>query len=230
MNYIIDFEFYSNANMIIDGAALLILLGMIIYTTLYRRRGKPEDKLYFALIVIDVAAAILNGLSYILLGAGVHFENWAFSFIYSMLFILFDIFGAVWCIYLMLRMKWDKAKIRKYAIVFSIPALILIVVTAANIFNDFIFNFWMLPGNTNLAVYNYNLLTFIPFFVYGICTFVISFRKGVRVLILFVTLFAAQLYLLDVMATNITPLILAVYLIYAHLFAMRDSFYEEVAD
>ena len=223
-----DLGYYGSVNLIIDGAALYILVGMIIYTTLYRRRGKPEDKLFFSLVILDIAAAFLNGLPHVLIAAGVHFGIWPFAFIFSVFNIIFDLFGVIWCIYLMFRMKWDAAKIRKFAIAFSVPAVILIVVTAINAFTDFLFQ--GLTISEDVVISYYVLLTLIPIFIYGICTFVIAFRKGIRVIILFVSLFAAQIFLTSVLATNITPLVLAVYLIYAHLFAMRDSFYEEVSD
>ncbi len=49
-----EFTFFNASSLIIDLMALLILVGMIVYTTLYRRRGKPEDKVFFALILADI--------------------------------------------------------------------------------------------------------------------------------------------------------------------------------
>ena len=49
-----ELTFFNASSLIIDFMALLILVGMIVYTTLYRRRGKPEDKVFFALILADI--------------------------------------------------------------------------------------------------------------------------------------------------------------------------------
>ncbi len=57
----------------------------------------------------------------------------------------------------------------------------------------------------------------------------ITFRKHKRVCVLFSMLFVMQILFAVILMADITPLILSVYLIYMHLFAMRDPFYEEVS-
>ncbi len=73
-----DISFYGMANLIMDGAALFILAGMFIYTSLYRRRGRVSDKVFFALILTDVVAAFFNGVIYILDGCDIPFGDGEF--------------------------------------------------------------------------------------------------------------------------------------------------------
>ncbi len=47
-----ELNIYEMANYIMDGTALFILVGMTIYTFLFRRRGRPADKVFFAMILM----------------------------------------------------------------------------------------------------------------------------------------------------------------------------------
>ena len=55
-----ELSFYGTATIIMGLASLFILGGMLIYTSLYRKRGNTEDKLFFALILTNIAAALFD--------------------------------------------------------------------------------------------------------------------------------------------------------------------------
>ena len=64
-----DLSVVSHLNagtVIVDGAAVLILVGMIIHTSLYRSRGRLDDKLFFAMLITDLVAAVCDGCNYLL--------------------------------------------------------------------------------------------------------------------------------------------------------------------
>ena len=95
----------SAAGLILDGVVLFILAGMLIYTSLYRRRGKTEDKLFFVLILTNIAAAVFNGI------------------FYPVSFLAIDAFSVLFCAYHMYRMEWEPGRIKKTLIVLLIPDL-----------------------------------------------------------------------------------------------------------
>ena len=53
------------ASLIMDIAAVFLLIGTIIYTTIYRKRGHIDDKLFFYLIVDTLVMAISDGITYV---------------------------------------------------------------------------------------------------------------------------------------------------------------------
>ncbi len=56
----LEVTYETRATLFTNGAALLILAGMLANTSLYRRRGRPEDRLFFALIITDMTAAVFG--------------------------------------------------------------------------------------------------------------------------------------------------------------------------
>ena len=218
--------YYGKLNLIINGAAILILSGIIVYTSLYRKRGKPEDKAYFALVITNIITAAVNGLPYIMTAVDFQFGDMPYKVVYTAYFVCYNLFCMFWSLYLVYRMKWTGTKLKIGIIVFGLPAFIMAVISLVNL-NSFgiIDAIVHLPGGYDVEFYY--VQRYLPVIIYVICTIMITVKIGLRVLLLFVPLFAAQCYLETVMATDITPLFLTVYLIYAHLFAMRDAFYEE---
>ena len=62
----INLSTLSIATLIVDGAAVFLLAGLIIYSRLYRGRGEPSDRLFFAMEVLTIIMAVADGLTYIL--------------------------------------------------------------------------------------------------------------------------------------------------------------------
>lgn len=52
-----------SATVVTDIAALLLLISVLIYTGTYRKRGKFEDRLFFAMIILDMVSAVSDALN-----------------------------------------------------------------------------------------------------------------------------------------------------------------------
>ncbi|MBR4515639.1 MAG: hypothetical protein IKO61_12240 [Lachnospiraceae bacterium] len=50
------------ASLFLNGAAIFILLGMIANTTIYRKRGRKDDKLFFFMMLADIAVALCDSV------------------------------------------------------------------------------------------------------------------------------------------------------------------------
>lgn len=98
-----DSSIYRSAGLIMDGAALFILAGMFIYTSLYRRRGKTADKVFFALILTDIIAAVFDCIKYIPGASGMYFDSALDPVCYVVYFIAVAAFAVLFCAYLFLN-------------------------------------------------------------------------------------------------------------------------------
>ncbi|MBO4899606.1 MAG: hypothetical protein J5509_04890 [Lachnospiraceae bacterium] len=123
-----DLSYFGAASFIMDGAALFILVGMMICTTLYRRRGKPADKMFFALLVTDIIAAVFNSILYIIIGFGIPIESVLCLITFLMIFLAIDAFSILFCLYQMYRMEWEKEKVNRTILALCIPELMLVVI------------------------------------------------------------------------------------------------------
>ena len=82
------------ATIFTNGAALFILAGMLANTSLYIRRGRPEDKLFFALIITDMTAAIFASASMWLFETGVPLPTLLYTLIFTVRYSVYTVFSA----------------------------------------------------------------------------------------------------------------------------------------
>ncbi|HAB93485.1 MAG TPA: hypothetical protein DCF49_01760, partial [Lachnospiraceae bacterium] len=55
-------------SVIMDAAALFFMSGILIYTALYRKRGRLDDKLFFGMVLTNMALAASDATAYLLEG------------------------------------------------------------------------------------------------------------------------------------------------------------------
>ncbi len=223
-----NISFYGKASLIMDGAALFILAGMMTYTSLYRRRGKPEDKIFFALILTNAAAAVFSGIVYILDGFGIPTASGVYRVCFSGLFLAADAFSILFCAYHMHRMEWDKGKINRTLPVLLVPELMLVIMLLAGVLTDNLYTGSIVLGGIELYVFN--ILDLAPVIICGIFAVCISLKRSRQMSLLILLLFAAHILLTATCVTNVTPLFMTIYLMFSHLVSMRDSFYEEAVE
>ncbi len=217
----------SNATLFANGATLLILAGMLANTSLYRMRGRSEDRLFFALIITDIIAAVFGSATLLFYEYEVALPRILFTLILTLFFSVYAVFGVLWCMYLMFRLGHDEAKVRKTLPRICIPAAVLVLLYLTGTFTGFMDWDGINIGFLNIGTVT--VFTFAPVLIYGIITVVMTAGKDKRVCILCGVLVLVNGFFLMAMDIDITPMILSIYLIYAHLFAMRDPFYGEVS-
>ena len=222
-----DISFYGMANLIMDGAALFILAGMFIYTSLYRRRGRGSDKVFFALILTDVVAALFNGVIYILDGCDIPFESALYPVCFAVFFLAVDAFAILFCVYQMYRAQWQESRIRRTLMVLCIAAAILTIFLFVCVFTNDVYTGTIAVGALSISVYD--ILNIVPLIICGVFTVCVTFKQSRQTLILIALLIVVHVYLTVISVSNVTPLFLSIYLMYSHLMTMRDSFYGEDA-
>ena len=222
----LSITYESKATLFTNGAALFILAGMLANTTLYRKRGKSEDVLFFALIITDMISALFGSISVWFFELEVALPAALYLFIMTVFYSGYIVFGVLWCMYLMFRLGADKAKVRRKMPVICIPAIAIVLLYASSMFTHFIE--WEGVGLWGLHISPYMIFTFVPVLVYGIITAVMTFGRHKRICILYGVLILVNGFFLMSLDVDVNALILSIYLIFAHLFAMRDPFYGEV--
>ena len=221
-------NYYGTASLIMDGAAVFILVGMLIYTSLYRRRGTFADKVFFALILADIIAAVSDGIVSVSDVFGISLGSALHPVIYSVFFLAIDAFSFLFCVYQMYRMKWEKGRIGKTVPVLCIPELILVIMLFVCVFTGNLYNLYtgvITLGNISVSAYYF--LSIAPMIICGVFTVCVSFKQSRQILIPISLLIIVHICLTVASVSNVTPLFLSIYLMFAHLLIMRDSFYGE---
>lgn len=216
------------ASIIMDLAAVFILVGMIVYTSVYRRRGHFDDKIFFHLIVITVIMAVSDGITYVLDGSTLRNSALISLIFNNIFFITFELFAGLVAVYMDYRVLEDKGKIVRRGAFIMIPALVTIVMILINNFAGFLFgvNF---DTNEYFEYTAYPLIFLAPL-LYIIISVIKVAKIKASVLWLMVLLIMVRVisrFLLQ--GVSSTPVIFAMGLVFIHLIEMKKPFYGEEA-
>ena len=222
-----ELSFYGTATIIMGLASLFILGGMLIYTSLYRKRGNTEDKLFFALILTNIAAALFICLIYVLAGFGIEPESVGGLVCFLGFFLSVYAFSFLYCLYHMHRMEWKKEKINRMMLLVLVPELILNILLFVSVFTGSLYAGSIVLGC--LEIYVYDIFNLAPLIIGGIFAWCISFKRNKKMPVLILIIIATHIFLTLACVINSTPLFLSMYLMLTHFVSMSDSFYGEVA-
>ena len=215
-----------------DGAAIFMVIGIIINTAIYRKRNRFEDKLFFQLLLTeiliglsDILVAIVNGRTF----AGAQIINLtSFAFIY----ISQAMFGLVMSVYLVKRLTGDEKKTKKMALPLSIPLILIILMYLIGIPNGF---FLTVDGEN---IYHYGPLYPIPVILMGLYALIALIltvlynrtrkEKGMIPFWLYLIPIAAMVVVSYVFkGISLSAIGFAVVLAYMHTGVMNETFYDE---
>lgn len=56
----------KTGSVLMDLFAVLFMVGILVYTSLYRKRGRLEDKLFFGMVLVNMTLSVSNGVSCLL--------------------------------------------------------------------------------------------------------------------------------------------------------------------
>ncbi|MCR4606279.1 MAG: hypothetical protein K5771_00950, partial [Oscillospiraceae bacterium] len=215
---------------IMDSASLLMMLGILIFTALYRRRGRLEDKMFLGMILANIALTVGELLSYTLefftlppvrelMIAGNTVFYIMLSFFPYLLLVWFDYFR-----------DGNKHRVRKMKIIYAIPVLVVIIVMLINLKTGLVFTISrenaFIPGPHRFA-----LIPIVPIWIYLGLTFINALFVDKRMAVLSVMLVAVRL-LWDLWYPDIssTSFVFTLFLMCLHLFFMNRPYDEEVTE
>ncbi len=228
--------FFSDRNIasfFVDGATVLIVIGMIIHTAMYRKRNRLGDRVFFDMLIADVCMAVIDALVVVANGRffkGAELMNLSCM---ALFYITQAIFGFFVMVYLLGKIIPDENRVRKLIPILCIPDMLILLMYLIGIPNGY---FLAVDENNK---YYYAKLYALPIIILGlyvIAAFVLAFiyrrkKETTRHL-------PVWLYLIPIISMVVVPYAfkgislsaigVAVILAYMHIGEMNQAFFEEV--
>ena len=209
----------------LDVAAVLILFGVIYYTSHYRRRGRTDDKLYFGTLIVTVLCAFFNAGAY----AVDTIPAPGFSALNTLLSDLFvitlDLSFCLMTVYFDYRARRENVLSKKRVCVIALPAVLTAIALVINHFTPFIFQVDATTGTFEERPFYY--LVYVAPAIYTVIVIIVS-RLNRGALFVLLMLIAARIGLVFVNhSISSTALFIAVVMVFIHINEMRYSFYDE---
>ncbi len=125
---------------IMDSASLFLLGGILVCTSLYRRRGRLEDRLFFAMALANIALAAGEWLSYILEYSTLPFIRDLMILGNTVFYVSLVLFPYLLLVYLDYSINPDTFRMRKTKLLLGIPCFLFIMMMIINLKTGWIFS------------------------------------------------------------------------------------------
>ena len=219
-----------------DMASISMMIGIIVYTRIYRRRGRIEDIGFFRLCVICIVMSVADLITYVLDGSTVPHAAMTSLICNDIFFIAFELFCGGAAVYLDCRNISKKVgpimvrdadrSIRMRTLIIMIPAIITSILILCNHFGGYLY--YVDPETNMYYKGSLDFIIYIAPTLYAVAGTVYVIILDVTVLWLYILLIAARLvmghYLRGISATGI---MFAVGLAFIHTHIMEDPFFED---
>ena len=215
----------NTGSIIMDVAAIFLLAGMMIHTKLYRKRGRLGDKLYFAMLVVVMIAAVFDAMNFFLEESPFSFRGGLILAGDTVFSMAYEIFPILYILYLTYLRHKDNNKVAKNWKILCIPAALAVLIVIGNLFGGYLFYIDEAGAYQYGAAYDILhiiVAAYLLFILYELCFI------NVRFLLATIILVAARVGLrFAVRGVSSTAFILALLLVYGHIQMMNNEFYEE---
>ena len=178
---------------IMDSASLFLLGGILVCTSLYRRRGRLEDRLFFAIALSNIALAAGELLSYILEYSMLPFIRDLMIFGNTVFYISLVLFPYLLLLYLEYSINPDTVRMRKRKLLLGIPCFLFIMTMIINLKTGWIFS--IREGNVyHAGLYRWmNYLPVIPVWFYFLLSLFRMIKLNIRLAIVILLLLLTRL-------------------------------------
>ena len=223
---------FSNVGTIImDIAAVLMVLGMIFHTTLYRKRGKPEDMLFFYMLLVVLVSAVFDGINFSLEQSTWDKADFVILMGDTLFSLCFTVLPYLFVLFLHCRVVRDEKRLNRMAAISAVPLFLMAFFILGNLPWGYMFT---VEHGTNIYSYGplYNVI-FIPTAIYGVVALVLMWQRPHRfsTIGMFILLVIVRTYLGGILrGVSSTSFVLAIGLAYAHICVMNDEFYRETGE
>ena len=210
---------------ILDYASLMLLIGILVITTPYRKRGRIEDRLFFYLILANLALVFGEILSNSLEYLSYSFVRESLILGTTLLYCLLVVFPYLLLVYIDYCMEPDNARARKTKLLYGIPCFLHLFVMVINLKTGWIFSI----GSGNEILPGAAELTIIPVWFYLAIQLVKLYRLNRRLCVPFLMLNLTRLlWDLWVHGISSSSLFYTLYLIIMYLYVMNRMQKKEV--
>ncbi|MBR6705853.1 MAG: histidine kinase [Clostridia bacterium] len=212
-------------SIIMDAASLFLLTGLLFYTVLYRKRGHADDKMFFALIIINMVLAASDMLTYIVDGLGYAGSRRIMNVGNLIFFTAFEAFPCLFFFYLHYRANRDMVRLKKIIPWALIPYAFAMLLLQVNLMTGWIYN---VDINGVYQSGPWNGLVFIPAVFYLMISLFQVRRISVLLVFLGIMLAAVRLiwgiWFRDISSTALTY---TLFLVCTHVHVMNQPLLEE---
>ena len=219
---------YGKAGSIImDASSLFFLVGILIYTSLYRKRGRLDDRIFFAMISVNLVYVIAELLSYTLEGIPVPFMRDMMIAENTAVYAAMVLFPYLLMLYTYFRVFKDQQRLRRAALWFGIPCLAYFVVLGLNLKTGWIFT---IDESCMFIDGTIDQIVLIPILFYFMFCIILVSRIDIRLVFLGMLLLVVRM-VWDIWFRPIqsTTFIYTLYLAVAHIYLMNEPLTEENA-
>lgn len=224
-NGAINLTYTNVATIFVDIAAMFFLLGMIPCTRVYRKRGRLSDRLFFAMILVDIAMAAGDALVDFFTQSTLTFTPPLAILGGSVMNISFGFMSLLLMLYLMCFLPSGEELVKKWYKVSLIPAVATMILILINAFTGFLFYVDPLTGSYLHGPF-YNLIA-IELIIYALVGLFILWKVNRLGIVLFIILVATRLIMEALfVSVSSTPFVFAVVLVYCLVGSMNRSFHQ----
>ena len=214
---------------IMDCASLLFMGGILVYTSVYRKRGRQEDKLFFGLLRANAALAAGELLSFLMENMTIPLAGELMVLGNTVLFTAMVLFPYLLLVYFDFFYDKDSERVRKTKLFYAIPFFLFFALLLINLQTGWLFSLGegnvYTPGPTRLL-----FLLLVPLWLYFLFAMIKAYRVNRRVCALFLLLIASRLAL-DLLFPGIssTSFVYSLFLMIIYLYLMNRPLFEEAS-
>ena len=217
---------YGKAGSIImDASSLFFLAGILIYTSMYRKRGRLDDRIFTAMIFVNMVYVIAELMSYTLEGLSIPFMRDLMVVENTVVYAAMVLFPYLFMLYTDFRAFYDPQRLRRVALWYGIPCLVYFAVLGLNLITGWIFT---IDESCMFIDGPIDQIVFIPIFFYVALSLFRVYRIDIRLVYLGILLSVVRI-LWDLWFRPIqsTTFIYTLYLAVAHIHAMNQPLAED---
>lgn len=208
----------------IDIASLFLMTGILIYTSIYRKRGLLEDRLFFGMTLSNIALAVADGISCFMEGSSYPASKEIMIAGNIVFYTMFAVFPYLYLLYFDYSAWQDKERIRKMKLPAGIPCLLLFILLLVNLKTGWIYTF------SEDNIYHsgpLNNLVFVPALISFLLSLFRLYKINIRLAflstLLILTRIAMGIWFRDISSTAFTY---TLFLVCTHIYVMNKPIYE----
>ena len=126
-------------SIIMDVTSLFFMGGLLIYTSLYRQRGRLDDRLFFALVLVNMVLAVADALTYLWEGSANPSVRVLIMIGNIVFYAAFELFPYFYLLYLDFRVYGSKDRLRKLKVLYGIPCFVILAMLLLNLWTGWLF-------------------------------------------------------------------------------------------
>ncbi|MBO5503783.1 MAG: hypothetical protein J5969_04805 [Lachnospiraceae bacterium] len=213
-------------SVIMDAAALFFMSGILIYTALYRKRGRLDDKLFFGMVLTNMALAASDATAYLLEGRPFTEAGKMIVACNVVFYAAFEIFPYLFLLFLDFRVRKEPEHVRKSSVLYCIPALVIVVLLLFNLRTGWLYS---VSKNNIYHTGPYNDVVFLPVAVYSVLILAKLYRIDRRLTLLGIILILARVgFGFWFRSISSTAMTYTLFLVATHIGVMNRTIKEEV--